>query len=195
LRQSSLSPLSTRCLCAEQRLRRVRVWSSCGGSWPPILGRTAGTARRSRDGEPAGRRGLAARGGRLPPPLAWSAAQVRCQTPSRRARAWLIMLVASHRGCLHLVCCPCRPPCLLLTLPSGPQRGTVHLTRAARVPAVRHQTQLVGAVRLYRGRPGRELAVRALVAAALLLAAVAVVSRVDSGPSQLLSWSTSFDDG
>jgi len=77
------------------------VWSSCGGSWPPILGRTAGAARRSRDGEPAGRRGLAARGGRLPPPLAWSAAQVRCQTPSRRARAWLIMLVASHRGCLH----------------------------------------------------------------------------------------------
>lgn len=71
----------------------------------------------------------------------------------------------------------------------------MHLTRAARVPSVRHQTQLVGAVRLYRGRPGRELAVRALVAAALLLAAVAVVSRVDSGPSQLLSWSTSFDDG
>jgi hypothetical protein len=40
--------------------------------------------------------------------------------------------------------------------------------------------------------------VRALIAAALLIAAVAVVASVDSraaGQSQLLSWSTSFDDG
>ena len=39
---------------------------------------------------------------------------------------------------------------------------------------------------------------RALIAAALLIAAVAVVASVDSraaGQSQLLSWSTSFDDG
>ena len=61
-----------------------------------------------------------------------------------------------------------------------------------------HQAQLVGAVRRDRVRRGRELAVRALIAAALLIAAVAVVASVDSraaGQSQLLSWSTSFDDG